>query len=217
MSDDGDSVDYADMTVKEIREVLRGRGLPIYGNKATLLGRLGVTMDDDDSYQYEVPDLPPPLVDDTDSVIPQALREATTTAREKRSPEVVARQTGEFMGFSHRAIVAPSLQRWGRAVTGDDELAVKYSDADIQTISTAWEMASLEYGWTAPIPVWGVLLMVEAAATLPIYAGIRQAAIQEGRWKPQKPKIRRWLKRLRFWRRRTPDEVSGGRVGGRES
>jgi len=205
-----------DLTVREMRELLKGLGLPQYGAKAVLIERLV-----ESGYQPSSEDEPAGSIyeeveidDSGDHVIPKVLRDVANQSGGKgnKTPELIARQTGEFMGFTHKAIIAPSLQQWGRAVTGDSSLEVSYSDADIESISTAWEIASLEYGWTAPVPAWGVLLIVEAAATVPIYMGIRQLGIQNGKWQPKKPKIGKWLKRLKFWKRQKPEEASGGRV-----
>ena len=202
------------LTVREMREILKGANLPQYGSKADLIDRLtdaGYTHSD----SAEEPYYEETVIDEEgqEHVIPKVLRDVASSSRgAQRPPEVVARQTGEFMGFAHKAIVAPSLERWGRAVTAESELEVRYSDADIDSIATAWEMASLEYGWTAPIPAWGVLAIVELAATVPIYMGIRQLGIQKGKWQPKRPKLGKWLKRLRFWKRQRPDEASGGRV-----
>lgn len=221
--------DPSEMTVRELRVELKEMGLTTHGLKAVLVERLEAGINgaqaqgDDDEvweeveervYDYDTPDMG--VDEDDEHVIPKALRDMTRgTSGPAPTAAAAADQLGQLVAFSHNTFIAPSLEKWAKAVTQEPNIKIRYTNDDLRTIHDAWEAAALEYGWTVPVPTWVILIAVEAAATVPIIMGVRQVALDRGTWKPpvQGGRIRATLSKLAFWRR-TQQHVQGEVRGG---
>lgn len=219
--------DYAEMTVREMRAVLKEAGVPIHGLKSKLIERMAATfgpqeaepedteaVEDVPEHDYEMPEMG--SEEDGEHVIPKPLRDMTRgSSGPAPTAAAAADQLGQLVAFSHNTFIAPSLEKWAKAVTQEPNIKIRYTNDDLRTIHDAWEAAALEYGWTVPVPTWVILIAVEAAATVPIIMGVRQVALDRGTWKPpvQGGRIRATLSKLAFWRR-TQQHVQGEVRGG---